>query len=81
MSDKLRNELQELKDELKDLKSENPTLQKLAGELDDVLIQTGDVSRELHNSLQQTAEEFEIQHPQLTATINNIMTSLSSLGI
>jgi len=81
MSDKLKKELQELKNELEDLKSADPKLQKLAGDVDEVLAQTEDVSRELYNSLQQTAEEFEVQHPQLTAIINNIMTSLSSLGI
>jgi len=46
-----------------------------------VLDETGDVSKALVHSLQQTAEEFEARHPQLTAAINNVMTSLSNLGI
>jgi ABC-type transporter Mla subunit MlaD len=46
-----------------------------------VLDETGDVSRALVQSLQSTAEEFEARHPQLTAIINNVMTSLSGLGI
>jgi chromosome segregation ATPase len=31
--------------------------------------------------LQDEAEEFEVEHPRITALINNIMTSLSNLGI
>lgn len=81
MSEKLKQYLQELQEELKQIDSEDPKLRKLAGELDDVLDKTGDVSRALYHSLQSTAEEFEARHPQLTAIINNIMTSLSNLGI
>ena len=81
MSEKLKRELEELQNELKEIKSEDPKLQKLAGDVDAALAQTGEVSRALHHSLQHAAEEFEANHPQLTAIINNIMTSLSSLGI
>jgi DNA repair ATPase RecN len=81
MSDKLKNSLNELKNELKRINSENPKLQKLANEVDEALDQTGEVSKALVQSLQDTAKEFEVHHPQLTAIVNNIMTSLSSLGI
>ncbi|MBC8207142.1 MAG: DUF4404 family protein [Kiritimatiellales bacterium] len=81
MSEKVKRELEELQNELKQINSEDPKLQKLAGDVDAALAQTGEISRTLHNSLQHTAEEFETHHPQLTAIINNIMTSLSSLGI
>ena len=81
MSEKLKRELEELKNELNQINSEDPKLQKLAGDVDEALAQTGEVSRALAHSLQHTAEEFEMHHPQLTVIINNIMTSLSSLGI
>ena len=81
MSDQLKKELKELKEELKQISSGEPSLQKLTGDIDDVLNETGDVSRALVHSLQHTAEEIEARHPQFTAIINNVMTSLSSLGI
>jgi len=81
MSEQLKKELQELKEELKQIQSSEPSLKKLASDLDGVLDETGDVSKALIHSLQNTAEEFEVQHPKLTAIINNVMTSLSGLGI
>lgn len=81
MSDKLKQNLEELKNELKNIGSESPVLKKLAGEVDDALEQTGEVSRTLLHSLQNAAEEFEVNHPQLTSVINNVMTSLSNIGI
>ena len=81
MSEKLKQHLQELQEELKQIHSEDPKLRKLAGELDDVLDKPGEVSQALYHSLQNAAEEFEARHPQLTAIINNVMTSLSNLGI
>ena len=81
MSEQLKRGLEELQNELKQINSEDPKLQKLAGDVDAALAQAGEISRSLHHSLQHEAEEFEAHHPQLTAIINNIMTSLSSLGI
>jgi hypothetical protein len=81
MSEKLKHGLKELKDELEQINSENPKLQKLAGDVDTALAQPGDVSRALVHSMQHAAEEFEVHHPQMTAIINNIMNSLSGLGI
>lgn len=81
MSDKLKRNLEELQNELKQINSKNPKLQKLASDVDAALEQPGEVSTALIHSLQHTTKEFEVNHPQLTAIINNIMTSLSSLGI
>jgi DNA repair ATPase RecN len=81
MSEQLKHKLEELQNELKQIHSDDPKLQKLAGDVDAVLKQTGEVSSALLHSLQHTAEELEVNHPQLTAIINNITTSLSSLGI
>lgn len=42
---------------------------------------TPDAVQDLVGSLQREAKEFEVEHPQITALINQIMTSLSNLGI
>lgn len=81
MSDKLKQHLEELRNELKKTGTDHPTLEKLAGEVDRAIEQTGELSRTFTQSLQHTAEEFETRHPQLTAVINNVMTSLSNIGI
>jgi DNA repair ATPase RecN len=81
MSEKLKHDLEELKGELKQIDSGDPSLEKLARDVDEALAQTGEATRALALSLQHTAEEFEAKHPQLTAVINNVMTSLSNIGI
>lgn len=81
MSEKLKRGLEDLKTELEQIDSEDPKLKKLAGDVDTALAQSGELSRTLVHSMQNTAEEFEVHHPQLTALINNIMNSLSGLGI
>ena len=81
MSEHLKQGLEELQTELKRIDSESPTLQKLAGEVTQAMEQPEEVSHTLLFSLQQTTEEFEVNHPELTALANNVMTSLSALGI
>ncbi len=81
MSEKLKRSLEDLQNELKRINSEDPKLQKLAGDVNEALSQTGELSRTLHHSLQHVTEEFETRHPQLTALINNVMNSLSNIGI
>lgn len=81
MRDKLKQNLEELRNELKKTDSDHPALNKLAGEVDHAIDQTDEISRTLAQSLRHAAEEFETRHPQLTAAINNVMTSLSNLGI
>ncbi len=80
MSDKLKQALEELHDELKQIGSSDPKLQKLAADVQTALKEsTEDVP--LVDSLRDTAETFEARHPQLTALINNVMSSLSNIGI
>ncbi|MDH3345766.1 MAG: DUF4404 family protein, partial [Kiritimatiellaceae bacterium] len=78
---KLKHGLTELQDELKKIDSDDPKLARLANEVEEALTQTGEATLALAHSLQHTAEEFEANHPQLTAIINNVMTSLSNIGI
>jgi ABC-type transporter Mla subunit MlaD len=81
MSEKLKNGLEDLKGELNRMNSTDPALKKLAEDVDAALAHTGEATRILTQSLQQVTEEFEANHPQLTAIINNVMTSLSNIGI
>ena len=81
MSEQLKQHLEELKSELNNIGSDDPKLKKLAGEVDSALDQTVEVPQTLVQSMQHAVEEFEVQHPQLTAAVNNIMNSLSNIGI
>jgi len=80
MSNKLKQSLEELRDELKQIGSDDPQLQKLAGDVQAALQQHGENAPPLE-SLRDSAETFEARHPQLTALINNVMNSLSNIGI
>lgn len=42
---------------------------------------TPEAVQELSDILSKEAAEFEVEHPSITALINNVMTSLSNLGI
>ncbi|MDF7808746.1 DUF4404 family protein [Pontiellaceae bacterium B12219] len=42
---------------------------------------TPEAVKDLVQTLQREADEFEVEHPRITALINNVMTSLSNLGI
>ena len=80
MSEKLKRSLEDLQNELKRINSEDPKLQKLADNVQGALKKSvEDVP--LVDSLRDTAETFEARHPQLTALINNVMNSLSNIGI
>lgn len=81
MSEKLKHRLKDLQGELHRINSENPTLKKLANDVEIAMETPENVSRDLQHSLQHIADEFETHHPQLTALINQVMTSLSNLGI
>lgn len=42
---------------------------------------TPEAIHEFADTLQREAEEFEVEHPQITAMINQVMVALSNLGI
>lgn len=42
---------------------------------------TPEAIQDLAQTLQKEADEFEVEHPRITALINNVTTSLSNLGI
>jgi len=80
MSDKLKQALEELQDELKQIGSVEPKLQKLADDVQIALKERVETVP-LVDSLRDAAETFEARHPKLTALINNVMSSLSNIGI
>ena len=79
----------EIKKQIRELKSELEQTPKETGSLEGKLEQTREgierytpeALQELGDSLQREAEEFEVEHPRITALINQITTALSNLGI
>jgi ABC-type lipoprotein export system ATPase subunit len=55
-------------------------LRVLIGDLEHELAQT-DPPRELSHGLRQRLATFEVEHPRVTAILNDIMVTLSNLGI
>ena len=79
----------EVKDKLAELKSEVEQTPQETTRFEEILEHAGrglerytpEAVQELIQNLQREAEEFEVEHPRVTALINNVMTSLSNLGI
>jgi hypothetical protein len=79
MSNKTIQALKELHKELGRIGPAHPELQGLF-EKTARAIEYGE-PLPLADSLREAGKTFEVCHPQLTALINNVLTSLSSLGI
>lgn len=78
----IKKSLAELKSELENTPKETGLLEeKLEHAKEGIERYTPEALQELVQTLQHEAEEFEAGHPRITALINNIMTSLSNLGI
>ena len=79
----------EVKKTIGELKSELEQTPKETGFLEEKLEQaregieryTPEAVHELAETLQREAEEFEVEHPRITALINQVTTALSNLGI
>ena len=79
----------EIKKTLAELKSELESTPKETGFLEEKLEQakdgieryTPEALQELASTLQKEAEEFEVEHPRITALMNQAMTMLSNIGI
>jgi len=84
-----RESLQKLHAELKAARSDHAPAQKAIGELStnilSILDHPGDVPfikhHNLLNDLKNYAGLFEARHPSLTAAVNNVINSLSNMGI
>jgi len=79
----------EVKKTIGELKSELEQTPKETGFLEEKLEQaregseryTPEAIQELAQTLQKEADEFEVEHPRITALINQVTTALSNLGI
>ncbi|MBN2702785.1 MAG: DUF4404 family protein [Pontiellaceae bacterium] len=79
---KVKSEVEALKRELERFPKETGKLEEMldhAGE--SIEHYTPEAVRELLQMLKDTTEEFEVEHPQITSLINQVMVSLSNLGI
>ena len=78
----IRKNIDDLKSELERTPEETSQFEELLERTKDGIERyTPETLQELVQDLQQEAKEFEVEHPQITAMINQIMTSLSNLGI
>jgi len=79
----------EIQDRIGELKKELEQTPKETGPFEDLLEQaregieryTPEAVQDLVHALEFEAEAFEMEHPRITALINQITTSLSNLGI
>ncbi|HHJ38275.1 MAG: hypothetical protein AXA67_13935 [Methylothermaceae bacteria B42] len=85
--EKLREGLEALRSEIKNLQGTDAAskqrLEDLAERVEKQLAKTGE-KNEHHNLIQELEEEimrFEVAHPRLTAIINDLMVTLSNMGI
>jgi hypothetical protein len=78
----IRKTIGELKSELEQTPRETGFLEeKLEQAREGIERYTPEAIQELAATLQREAEEFEVEHPRITALINQVTTALSNLGI
>jgi seryl-tRNA synthetase len=78
----IRKNIDELKTELERTPKETSQFEELLERAKDGIERyTPETLQDLVQDLQQESKEFEVEHPQITALINQVMTSLSNLGI
>lgn len=78
----IRKNIDDLKSELERTPQETSQFEELLERTRDGIERyTPEALQELVQDLQQEAKEFEVEHPRITALINQVMTSLSNLGI
>ena len=78
----VKKSIHELKVELKQTPKETGLFEEtLEAAKDGIEHYTPEAVKDLVQTLQRESDEFEVEHPRITALINNVMTSLSNLGI
>ncbi|HSR87579.1 MAG TPA: DUF4404 family protein [Pontiella sp.] len=78
----IQKNIGELKNELQRTPQETSQFEQLLDRaVDGIERYTPEALQDLVQNLQREAKEFEVEHPQITALINQVMTSLSNLGI
>ena len=78
----IKQTISELKTELEQTSKETGFFEeKLEQAREGIERYTPEAVQELIETLQREADEFEVEHPRVTALINQVTTSLSNLGI
>ena len=78
----VKQTISELKSELEQTPKETDFLEeKLEQARDGIERYTPEALQDLVETLQREADEFEVEHPRITALINQVTTALSNLGI
>ena len=78
----VKDKIAELKSELEQTPKETSLLEReLEQAREGIERYTPEAIRDLAQTLQNEAKEFEVEHPRVTALINQLMTALSNLGI
>jgi septal ring factor EnvC (AmiA/AmiB activator) len=78
----IKQTINELKTELEQTPKETGFLEeKLEQAREEIERYTPEALQEFGETLQREADEFEVEHPRITALINQVMTALSNLGI
>ncbi|MEI6890740.1 MAG: DUF4404 family protein [Pontiella sp.] len=78
----VKKSIAELKGELGKIPAETSIFEeKLEAAKEGLEHFTPEAVKDLVQTLQREADEFEVDHPTVTALINHVMTSLSNLGI
>ncbi|MDF7798452.1 DUF4404 family protein [Pontiellaceae bacterium B1224] len=78
----VKKSIDQLKGELEQTPKETGLFEEtLESAKDGIEHYTPEAIKDLVQILQKEADEFEVEHPRITSLINNVMTSLSNLGI
>lgn len=78
----IRESIGQLKCELEQTPKETTGLEEMLEKArEGIEHYTPEAVQDLIKMLQREADEFEVEHPRITALINNVMTHLSNLGI
>lgn len=85
MSEELHNKLTELRQEVEQLKFNNPEdkdhLESLIGEIEKAEQQSEEENHPLVKNIKDAISRFETEHPRATGILNDIMVTLSNMGI
>lgn len=78
----VKKSISELKTELQQLPKETDALEQKLDQIHDSIEQyTPEVIKDFVSYLDDETKEFEVEHPQITALLNQVMTALSNIGI
>ena len=82
---KLQNSLERLRDEINHLATDDAEsrsrLNRIISELEIKLDNPEDDDEDLIDNLKESIQHFETEHPRATAILNDIMVTLSNIGI